>query len=257
MGMIYTKSGAEAIAARYEVTSPGTGNRHWGTTFFGPRSSNKMQPGPQATMSELQPNEAITPHFHGVSMFQVFISGYGTIGNQGKVLDPVTIQFKDHHTAYGPITAGPLGLTFMAMRMYTGNSEPTYLDRPGYRDRMRPSKRRNLTSPAVKFSIEPVLKHREEVIWETLLQDESDKMHAQVVRLGGGMSVKGPDPKIASGYYVVVGNGSLVHGGQELPQWSMVCVEPTEDSFEIKAGSKGLEALVLQYPIEDRTHDAS
>ena len=64
------------------------------------------------------------------------------------------------------------------------------------------------------------------------------------------MSVQGPDPRAASGYYVFVGNGSLVHGGEELPLWSMVVVENTEKEFEIRAGDKGVEALVLQYPRE-------
>lgn len=248
--MIYTRSGADALSKRTVIVSPGTGNRHWGTVFFGPRSSNKEAPGPQATMSELQPNESIVPHFHGVSMFQLFIAGYGTIGNQGKELKPLTVQFKDHHTAYGPLTAGPQGMSFVALRMYTGNSEPVYLDQPGYRDRLKPSKRRNLTSPQVHFSTEPVLADRKEVAWETLLQAD-DGMWAQVVRLGAGMSVEGPDPKVAGGYYVFVGNGSVVHEGEELPLWSMVVVENTEQAFTIRAGAKGLEALVLQYPREE------
>jgi len=248
--MIYTQSGTEALAKREVVVSPGTGNQHWGTVFFGPRSSDHEAPGPQATLSELRAHEAVSPHFHGVSMFQLFIAGTGTIGNQGKELKPLTVQFKDHHTAYGPIVAGPQGLCFVALRMYTGNSKPVYLDQPGYRDKLKPSKRRNLTSTQVGFSIEPVMQDRKEVAWETLLEAD-DGMHAQVVRLGADMTVKGPDPKIAGGYYVFVGNGSIIREGKELPEWSMVVVENTEEAFEICAGKKGLEALVLQYPREE------
>ena len=36
-----------------------------------------------------------------------------------------------------------------------------------------------------------------------------------------------------------------------VPLWSMVVVESKEAGFEIQAGKKGLEALILQYPIED------
>jgi hypothetical protein len=149
--MIYTRSGDHALAQLHDVVSPGTGNKHWGTTYFGPRVSKSEAPGPQATMSELQAHEAITPHFHGVTMFQLFIAGSGTIGNRGQELKPLTVQFKDHHTAYGPIVAGPQGLCFVAMRMRTSHSAPVYLDRPGYRDELRPSKRRNLTSAPVSF----------------------------------------------------------------------------------------------------------
>jgi hypothetical protein len=202
-------------------------------------------------MSDLNPHETIVPHFHGVTMFQLFLAGSGTIGAQRKVLEPLTVQFKDHHTAYGPVIAGPQGLTFTALRMFTGNSEPVYLHKEGYREKLRPSRRRNLTSAPVKFSIDPVLSARTEAAWEPLLDESDDGMAAHVVRLGPGMSVQGPDPKVAGGYYVFVGNGSLAHAGEDLPLWSMVVVEPNEEKFEIRAGARGLEALLLQYPREE------
>lgn len=248
--MIYTRSGADALAQRREIVSPGTGNRHWGTVYFGPRSSTTHAPGPQATMSELNANESVVPHFHGVSMFQLFLAGSGEIGNRGQKLQPLTVQFKDHHTAYGPIVSGQYGLTFVALRMFTGDSEPVYLSRSDYRERLKPSKRRNLASDPVSFSIEPLMKDRKEVAWETVLKGE-DEMHAQVVRLGGDMKVMGPDPSQSGGYYVFVGNGSLIHDGQEFGRWSMVVVESNESEFTIQAGENGLEALVLEYPASD------
>jgi hypothetical protein len=248
--MIYARSGAEALAERDIVISPGTGIQHWGTQFFGPRTSTTHAPGPQATMSELQPNEALETHFHGVTMFQLFIAGYGTLGNRQIPLKPLTIQFKDHHTAYGPVTAGPQGLSFVALRMITGDSKPVYIyNKEEAREKIRPSKRRNRTSEQIHFSIEPVLRAREETVWETMLEDD-DGMCARVVRLGAGKTVKAPAPDIAGGYYVFVGNGNMLHDGDELPLWSMVVVENSEDEFEITAGDKGLEALVLQYPTE-------
>ena len=250
--MIYTRSGTDALAERDVVVSPGTGNQHWGTVFFGPRSSSGSAPGPQATMSDLNANEAIVPHFHGVTMFQLFIAGSGTIGSRGQVLEPLTVQFKDHHTAYGPVTAGPQGLAFVALRMRTGNSEPTYLQNPGAREKLQPSRRRNLTAGPVKFSVEPLMQSRQEPIWETVFEETDDGMAAHLVRLGAGQTASGPDPKRAGGYYVFVGNGSLIRGEEELPLWSMVVVEPNEDKFELRAGPKGVEALVLQYPREER-----
>ena len=249
--MIYARSGADALAKREVVVSPGTGIPHWGTVFFGPRVSESFAPGPQATMSELNANEVLLPHFHGVSMFQLFVAGSGTIGNRGQALQPLTVQFKDHHTAYGPVTAGPQGLAFVALRMVTAHSKPVYLGKPGYRDELKPSKRRNFTSDPVRFSIEPVVKSRTETSWEPVMDPSDDGMAAHVVRLGAGKATDGPDPKAASGYYVFVGNGSLEHNGATLPLWSMVVVEPNENRFEIRAGAQGLEALVLQYPRED------
>lgn len=249
--MIYTRSGPDALAKRDVVVSPGTGIPHWGTVFFGPRSSSAPAPGPQATMSELNPGEALTPHFHGVSMFQLFIAGSGTLGKQAQRLQPITVQYKDHHTAYGPVVAGPQGLSFVALRMVTGNSAPVYLDRPGYRDHLKPSKRRHLTSAPVGLSIEPVLKSRKETAWEPLFDKSDDGMAAHVVRLGANAAADGPKPNAAAGYYVFVANGSMMHQGAELPLWSMAVVEPSENGFELRAGSQGLEALVLEYPREE------
>ena len=65
------------------------------------------------------------------------------------------------------------------------------------------------------------------------------------------MSARAPNPKIAGGYYIFVGNGSMIKDGEDLPLWSMAVVENTEESYEIQAGKNGLEALVLQYPVED------
>ena len=97
------------------------------------------------------------------------------------------------------------------------------------------------------------MQFRKEVSWEPLFDHPAlidDEMNARLLRLGAGQTVAGPDPKRAGGYYVFVANGSMEKDGAELPLWSMTVVEPNEDEFEIKAGSKGLEALVLEFPRE-------
>lgn len=250
--MIYTISGTEALARRHVVQSPGTGIEHWGTEFFGPRTSRSIAPGPQATMSEMNANETIVPHFHGTTQFQIFAAGSGKLGRDG-VLQPLTVQYKDHHTAYGPVVAGPQGLTFMALRIKTGDSAPVYLDKPGYREKLQPSKRRNWVSGPVGISIDPVMKHRKDAVWERLFTqyETKDEMAAHMLRLGAGMAVTGPDPKRAGGYYLFVANGSLDWNGSVMPRWSMVAVEPDEDAVEIRAGEDGLEVLVLEYPREE------
>jgi hypothetical protein len=78
-------------------------------------------------------------------------------------------------------------------------------------------------------------------------------MSAHVVRLGSGISMMSPDPKLGGGYYLFVANGDLEIHGKCLPRWSMVFVEPGEDAVEIRVGQKGLEALpawgVARYPL--------
>jgi hypothetical protein len=251
--MIYTMSSTEALARRHVVVSPGTGIEHWGTEFFGPRTSRAVAPGPQATMTEMNANETIVPHFHGTTQFQIFAAGFGKIGRGGDTLQPLTLQYKDHHTAYGPVVAGPQGLTFMALRIRTGDSAPVYLDKPGYREKLKPSKRRNLISSPVGLSIEPVMQHRKDAVWEPLFTgaDIKDELAAHMLRLGAGMAADGPDPKKCGGYYLFVANGSLDWQGKNYTRWSMVAVEPTEVAVEIRAGDAGAEVLVMQFPREE------
>ncbi|HTD91962.1 MAG TPA: hypothetical protein VK663_14950, partial [Burkholderiales bacterium] len=224
--MIYTRSSTEALGKRELIHSPGTGIAHWGTEFFGPRSSTTVAPGPQATMTDMIPHESLVPHFHGVTQYQLFAAGSGTIGKGCDELRPLTVQYKDHHTAYGPVVAGPQGLSFMALRIRTGDSAPVYLDRPGYREKLKPSKRRNWLSKPIVLSTEPVMQFRKEAAWEPLFDPAKidDELGAFVLRLGAGMTTMGPNPKQAGGYYVFVANGSLQKDGQALPLWSMVVV---------------------------------
>lgn len=251
--MIYTMSGTDALAKREVIHSPGTGIAHWGTEFFGPRTSRTVAPGPQATMSDMTPGESLVPHFHGVTQFQLFTAGSGTIGKAHEEIRPLMVQYKDHHTAYGPVVAGAQGLSFMALRIKTGNSAPVYLDKPGYREQLKPSKRRNLFSAPVVLSTLPVMQFRKEASWEPLFDAAKidDEVAAHVLRLGAGMKAAGPDPSKCGGYYVFVANGTMEKDGKELPLWSMVVVESSEPGFEICAGKGGLEALILQYPIEN------
>jgi len=242
-----------ALGRRHVVKSPGTGLEHWGTEYFGPRSSTGVQPGPQCTMSDMNAHETLLPHFHGTTQFQLFVAGSGSIGARSEPLRPLMVQFKDHHTAYGPVVAGPQGMTFTALRIITGNSAPVYLDRPGYREQLKPSKRRNWLSPALGLSIEPVMQHRREAVWEPVFpgREIDDEMNARLLRLGAGMAADGPDPARSGGYYLFVANGSLEWAGESLPLWSMVVVEPDENAVEIRAGAKGLEVLVLEFPREN------
>ena len=251
--MIHAMSGTEALQRRRVVRSKGSGIEHWGAEYFGERwpDANARDSGPQSLVAELTANETVPAHFHGLAQFQIFAAGTGKMGRND--LQPLTLQFKDHHTAYGPVISGPQGLTFFAMRMKTANAGPVYLNEPDYRDKLQPSKRRNLVSLAIQFSTEPVLIHRKEVAREPIapFNDYDDGLAVHLLRLGVGMSVQGPDPSVFAGYYLFVCNGNLDHAGKIYPLWSMVVVQPEDEAMQIKAGDKGLEVLVMEFPKED------
>ncbi len=250
--MVRAKDGTEVIENLTPVISPGSGIEHWGSSYFGPRySAAEISAGPQALMTQMGSNETILSHFHGVAQFQIFPSGAGMMGKTE--VRPLMLQYKDHHSAYGPLIAGPHGLTFIALRNRIGDSAPVYLSKPGYKEKLKPSKRRNWISPHIALSTRPVLQFRKEAAWEPVFEPEKikDELSAQLLRLGSGMSAMGPDPAIGGGYYVFVANGSMEVQDRTLPVSSLVFVEPGEAALEIKAGRVGLEALVMQFPKDD------
>jgi hypothetical protein len=250
--MIHVKDGIEVLDHLQPVTSPGSGIEHWGSSYFGPRySSTEVSRTPHALMTQMAANETILPHFHGVIQFQIFPSGSGVMGKNE--IRPLMLQYKDRHTAYGPLVAGAHGCTFIALRNRIGDSAPVYLSKPGYKDKLKPSKRRNWISDHISLSTRPVLQHRKDVVWEHIYDPAkiTDEMSARVVRLGANMTVMGPDPKQGNGCYVYVANGGMQAQGRTLPAMSMVYVDPDEAGFEIKAGPHGLEALVMVFPFDD------
>ena len=171
--MIHAKDGTEVLDNLQPVQSPGTGIEHWGSSYFGPRySSSGDSAQPQALMTQMCANETILPHFHGLAQFQIFPSGSGAMG-KGEV-QPLMLQYKDHHTAYGPLVAGPHGLTFIALRNRIADSAPVYLSKPGYREKLKPSKRRNWMSSHIPLSTRPVLQYRKELSWEPIYDRRDD-----------------------------------------------------------------------------------
>jgi hypothetical protein len=250
--MIHAKNGTEVMETLKPVNSPGTGIEHWGSSYFGPRySSAEISSGPQSLMTQMAANETILPHFHGVAQFQIFPAGAGVMGKSE--IRPLMVQYKDHHSAYGPLVAGPHGLTFISMRNRVGDSVPVYLSKPGYREKLKPSKRRNWVSQHVPLSTRAIMQFRKEVAWEPVFDPAAikDEMSAQLLRLGADMATPGPDPRKGGGYYVFVANGTLDLNGEKLPPWSMLFVEAREESFTLRAGHSGLEALVMQFPFDD------
>ena len=53
-----------------------------------------------------QPPGSVTPaHFHEPNQFQVFVDGSGRIG--ARAAPPLSVQYANGHTPYGPIVGGP------------------------------------------------------------------------------------------------------------------------------------------------------
>lgn len=246
--MVQAIAGNQALKGRRIIKSRGTGEEHWRTDFLGrPGDGGRIKNEPQAFLIEMHADETILPHFHEVDQFQVFVAGSGGMGRHAAGV--LAVHYADHHTGYGPINAGPQGYSYFTLR---AKSDPGahYLHKPGYREALKPSLKRHGVAAGVTLSTEPVLKDLKEAKVERLLQDldGSDGLGASLIRMGPGMNRIGPDPRATGGLYYLVLNGSLELDDGVCSAWSTVFVSRDDAPLALKAGTKGLEALLLQFP---------
>ena len=71
--------------------------------------------GPQAYLAVQGAGvEEIPTHFHSVEQFQYVVTGSGVIG--GRPVEGGVVHYADRFTPYGPLGAGPLGMTYATLR---------------------------------------------------------------------------------------------------------------------------------------------
>lgn len=73
------------------------------------------QDGPQAYLAVQGAQvDEIPAHFHSVEQFQYVVTGSGVIG--GRPVEGGVVHYADRLTPYGPLGAGPLGMTYATLR---------------------------------------------------------------------------------------------------------------------------------------------
>src|SRR5262245_19647954 len=246
--MVQAVAGEIALKGRRVIKSRGTGEEHWRTDFLGRQGDGgAIKEEPQAFLIEMHAGESILPHFHEVDQFQVFVAGSGGMGRQAA--GTLAVRYADHYTGYGPINAGPQGYSYFTLR---ARSDPGahYLNRPGYREALKPSRKRHGVAADITLSTEPVLMDLREAKDEPLMQDldGSDGLGASMIRMGPGLSRTGPDPRATGGQYYLVLNGAMEIEAGKYAALSTVFVSRDEGPLSFRAGPKGLEALLLSFP---------
>lgn len=238
--------------ASYSEKEPGRFRRGqgWKVNLFGQNSDVPTRE-PQAYRIDMNANMVLDTHLHVVDQFQVFIAGSGRIGRDDAGV--VTVHYADHHTAYGPLVAGPQGMSYLTLRSLT-DAGMVKLSNPDLRSRLAPSQRRYRMSQPLVLSIPPVLQHRDEVsvdcVFEAKPGDEG--LTALVYRLGSGMQAQMPETAGAGGYYVVVLNGAIEVNGTCLPPCSVLFVRQGEEAPLLQAAPEGAELLVTVFPVPDQ-----
>lgn len=159
------------------------------------------------------------------------------------------MHYTDHHTGYGPIKAGPHGYSYFTFRART-DPGARYLHQPGYRESLKPSRKRHGTASDLMLTTAPVLQRLEAQHAEALLEELAggDGLGAWLHRLGAHMPLTGSPAQGCGGQYWLVLNGALSWGGEQYGPWSVLFVSADEPPLQGHAGPEGVEVLQLQYP---------
>ena len=238
--MIRTGTIEKARAGRkHHVLPNGTG--YWRNGLI--TSAAEAAVSPQAFLVEQDPNSVIEPHFHQENEFQVVVEGDGLLGRHA--VAPVRVHYAGAHTGYGPISAGPNGLSYFTLR---AKSDPGAKFLPGARAEMRNAPKRHLLGAAVRPNDAQALASLHDSEPVELWEPHPDGIGAWMVRVPPTATVPSPARQGASAYLLVTG-GVLLLGGERLPRFATAFVGAEAAPPGLHAADEGLELLVLQFPI--------
>ena len=179
----------------------------------------------------------IEPHFHDVDQFQVVVDGDGKMGK--KAVRPITFQYADAYTPYGPIVANE-HLSFFTIRNISSGG---FWEMPGNRQLMPGRAGRNIEG---LFDLEKGVPAAGQAIRENLMETQADGVDAVGFRLGPGARSTGL-AAVGKGQFYLVCAGTIIADGKELGEKSIVRLEPDDPALELVAGKDGAQVLAMQF----------
>jgi hypothetical protein len=201
---------------------------------------------PVAYRIDQDPGTQADPHFHQANQFQVFVGGAGYFGKQA--VRPVMAQYAQAFTPYGPIVAGPQGLSYFTLR---NGWDPGGQFMPAQRELLKASGR----SPRAELSTtmelprsSAELKALAEPTHEVTLALAGDGLGGWRYRLPPGRSLTGSTPADGGGQYWIVLGGTDTASDVPLSTFACLFLGPDEPARTVTAGAEGLDVLVLQFP---------
>jgi hypothetical protein len=192
----------------------------------------------------IQPPGAVTPaHFHEPNQFQVFVAGDGRIG--AHPVTPLTVQYANGHTPYGPIVAFDGGVRYFTLRQ-RWDAGAKYL--PASRDMLVKGNQRARVKGGLSVGSDEERMARRSPMVEAVFAPEADGLAGWLYRLGPGHACTLPGPADGGGQYVLVTGGEMTADGRELAHHAMAFISPDEEALRVVAGESGVELLALQFP---------
>lgn len=198
---------------------------------------------PQGFLVYQPPGSVTPPHFHETNQFQVFVDGSGSMGKHAA--SPLTVQYANGHTPYGPIKAGENGVRYFTLRQQW---DPGAKYMPSSRDKLRKGNQRTRIKANIHVSDDQERAARERANSDIIFAAESDGLAASIHYLASAEQSVLPSAAGTGGQYLIVTAGSMDFDGQRMERWSTIFVTADEPAVTITAGSEGLDLLLLQFP---------
>jgi hypothetical protein len=196
---------------------------------------------PTVFLVEQPPHSMLAPHFHACNQFQVIQDGSGTLGPHS--VGPGSVHYAGAYTGYGPLVAGPAGLSYFTIR---AGYETGANFLPAARDRLRRGPKRHAQGPAHPPWSIAALRGLASACRVPLIAPHDD-LDAHAVQLPPLAPLE-PDEPGGSGQFQLVLAGTLATPQGTLRAWESRYLSPGEDARGCTAGECGLHLLVLQMP---------
>lgn len=209
----------------------------------------KCEPAPQAFLVEQDARWVTPPHFHLEHQFQVVTAGSGAIGRHA--VAPLTLHYAARQTGYGPISAGPEGISYLTLRA-AGDTGAWYLHKPGSRERMRAGLKREQQhgAPAMECTAAELARLAQAEV-EELIAPREDGLAAYMLRIGPGLQAAVAPRQAHGGRYYVVTQGAASLAGVTAAAMSVIFAS-TEEPHTLHSAAAGAEILILQFPRDSR-----
>lgn len=230
----------DVLADRIQKTGR-SGKPYWRTSFVTPQGDDD----PQAYLIENSPDMTIASHFHDVDEFQIVLKGIGLFGRTE--VAPFSVHFARAFTNYGPIESRGEGLAWMTLRPRR-DLGAKMIDL--HREKLEGEKGRQPWQTTVRAEF-PVPTEGAETARCAAILEGDHGLAAMALTLSPGQEASAPDPGTSPCQYILVTEGSLIHGGQEQRAITVIHVAPTDSAFRLIAGPQGLQCLILNFPYSE------
>lgn len=222
---------------------------------FGAHKSEWMESGqgpglsPTVFLVEQPANSTLKTHFHRQNEFQVVVDGSGTLGPHS--LRPYTVHYAGAYSGYGPIVAGPDGLSYFTIRATFDVGALT-------------DKAQMLRGPKQQEHPAPIEAQSESQLQTLSAAESSDLfhhpgkcLHSSLHLLPPGQSLPLQANQGGAGLFAMVIAGSVRVQNTVLRRWESVFLSDAESALQMIAGPSGCEFLTMQMPSLDEAYRPS